>query len=86
MLEFVAIDFETANYSRDSACAVGLVKVKAGAIVDRQYRLINPHTRFLPFFTQTIHGIQLDHHQALSDAAACAQILLAAIREGFPVL
>lgn len=25
---FVAIDFETADYSRDSACTVGLVKVE----------------------------------------------------------
>lgn len=26
-MNFLAIDFETANYYRDSACAVGLVKV-----------------------------------------------------------
>ena len=32
-LNFVAIDFETAAYRRDSACAIGLVKVVEGAIV-----------------------------------------------------
>ncbi|MEN8176577.1 MAG: DNA polymerase III subunit epsilon, partial [Pseudomonadota bacterium] len=33
MSNFVAIDFETANYSRTSACAVGLVHVNDGAIL-----------------------------------------------------
>jgi DNA polymerase-3 subunit epsilon len=32
-MNFVAIDFETANYQPDSACAVGLVKVVGGEIV-----------------------------------------------------
>ena len=31
-MEFTAIDFETANASRDSACAIGLVTVKDGVI------------------------------------------------------
>ena len=29
---FVAIDFETADYGRDSACALALVRVEAGSI------------------------------------------------------
>ena len=32
---FVAIDFETADYGRDSACALALVRVEAGVIVQR---------------------------------------------------
>ena len=28
---FVALDFETADYGRDSACALALVRVEAGA-------------------------------------------------------
>jgi DNA polymerase III subunit epsilon len=32
---FTAIDFETANYFRDIACAVGLVRVERGRVVRR---------------------------------------------------
>lgn len=41
-MEFTAIDFETANASRDSACAIGLVTVKDGRIIDEYYKLIKP--------------------------------------------
>lgn len=52
---FVAIDFETADYGRDSACAVGLVRVEGHRVVQRETVLIRPpRTRFL--FTH-IHGI-----------------------------
>jgi DNA polymerase III subunit epsilon len=52
---FVAIDFETADYSRDSACAVGLVRVENHRIVERTYSLIKPpRKRFV--FTY-LHGI-----------------------------
>lgn len=39
---FVAIDFETADFPPDSACAVGLVRVEAGQIVERCHCLIRP--------------------------------------------
>jgi DNA polymerase-3 subunit epsilon len=161
---FAAIDFETADYGSDSACAVGVVSVKAGRIVSRFHRLIRPpRDRFIftyihgitwpqvcgePNFAQlwteieaaigdaqflaahnarfdrkvletccqaagllpparpyvcTVElarktwsirptqlpavcgrlGIDLDHHQALSDAEACARIVLAALKEGW---
>ena len=44
-LDFVAIDFETANSFPGSACAVGLVRVTNGEVVDRQMRLIKPVPR-----------------------------------------
>ena len=34
MDNFVAIDFETANFAQSSVCSVGLVIVKDGEIVD----------------------------------------------------
>ena len=52
---FVAIDFETADYGRDSACAVGLVRVEAGRIVERRYQLLRPPRR--QFHFTEIHGI-----------------------------
>jgi DNA polymerase-3 subunit epsilon len=52
---FVALDFETADYSHDSACALGLVRVENHRIVRRTYHLIRPpRKRFV--FTY-LHGI-----------------------------
>ena len=163
MNDFVAIDFETADQGADSACAIGLVKVSGGAIVERRVHLIRPPrpnfmfthihgirwsdcadkpgfaqlwptltpmlagARFLaahnasfdsrvlraclqaarlpmpeiPFLCTValarktwnlrptklsdccdFLGIELDHHEALSDAEACARIVLAAHKEG----
>jgi DNA polymerase-3 subunit epsilon len=41
-LDFVAIDFETANGSPASPCAVGLVRVRGGKIVDGFESLFRP--------------------------------------------
>lgn len=159
MVSFLALDFETANRRADSACAIGLVRVEANQIVQRDYFLIRPPQQWFEFsFIHNIHwedvatqphfgelwhklnrhfseidfiaahnasfdrrvlhaccetygvdkpsqdfictvqlarrvwkiyptklpnvcdrlGILLDHHQALSDAEACAQIVIAA--------
>lgn len=52
---FVAIDFETADYGRDSACAVALVRVEKGRVVRREAQLIRPPRRRFEF--TYIHGI-----------------------------
>ena len=52
---FLAIDFETANYAGDSACAIGLVKVRKGKITDQEVFLIRPPSR--DFVFTYIHGI-----------------------------
>jgi DNA polymerase-3 subunit epsilon len=54
-MNFVAIDFETANYSSNSACAIGLVKVVDDRIVDKVVHLIRPPTR--EFVFTYIHGL-----------------------------
>jgi DNA polymerase-3 subunit epsilon len=57
---FVAIDFETANSFRSSACEIGLVRVIDG-IIDATYQsLIRPHSDFSDFGFRNvaIHGIQ----------------------------
>lgn len=56
----IAIDFETANSSRSSACAVGVVVIRDGEIVDTRYSLIKPHedhSQFHPY-NVAIHGIK----------------------------
>jgi DNA polymerase-3 subunit epsilon len=54
-MNFVAIDFETANYDAHSACSIGLVKVVGGAIVETAVHLIRPPTR--QFVFTYIHGL-----------------------------
>ncbi|MER7796687.1 3'-5' exonuclease [Microbacterium sp. NPDC096154] len=58
-LDFTAIDFETANGSRASACQVGLARVRDGVVVEKTGWLIRPpagHDEFLEWNTR-IHGI-----------------------------
>ena len=59
--DFVAIDFETMTSLRTSACAIGMVKVIDGEIVQEFYSLINPirdeYTDKEP--NRKIHGIAL---------------------------
>ncbi|WP_404442437.1 3'-5' exonuclease [Microbacterium marinum] len=58
-LDFTAIDFETANSSNASACAVGLARVRDGRVVASEGWLIRPpagHDRFFEINTG-IHGI-----------------------------
>lgn len=58
MSRFAAIDFETACHGRDSACAVGVVIVEDGRIVERLYELIRPPSRQFAF--TYIHGLGWD--------------------------
>jgi DNA polymerase-3 subunit epsilon len=53
---WVALDFETANQWRDSPCAVGVVKVCGGRIVDAWSTLINPEAPF-SWHNIAVHGI-----------------------------
>jgi len=52
---FVAIDFETADRSSDSACSVALVRVESGKIVRKEHRLIKPPRKSFEF--TYLHGI-----------------------------
>jgi DNA polymerase-3 subunit epsilon len=49
MSTFLAIDFETANYYRDSACAVGLTLVRGGRVIKSEQYLIRPPSRWFTF-------------------------------------
>lgn len=57
-MNFVAIDFETANEKRNSPCSIGLVVVKKGKIIEKVHHLIKPkEMRFMPI-NIGIHGIR----------------------------
>jgi DNA polymerase-3 subunit epsilon len=56
-MNFTAIDFETANSARGSACSVGLCTVHAGQIVQCEQFLIRPEPLYFSPFNVGIHGI-----------------------------
>jgi DNA polymerase-3 subunit epsilon len=57
IMNFVAIDFETANSSRSSVCSVAVVRVEKGKITDSFYSLVcPPHVKF-DYWNTKIHGI-----------------------------
>ncbi len=58
-INFAAFDFETADRGRDSACSIGLVVVKSGKIVRKEYRLIRPPRPLFEF--SWLHGITWEH-------------------------
>ena len=58
MKDFVAIDFETANYEPTSICSVGLVVVRGGEVTHRVHRLVCPEPDYyVRRFSEEIHGI-----------------------------
>ena len=57
-MNFIAIDFETANEKRNSPCSIGIVVVKNSEVVEKLYYLIKPkEMRFMPI-NIGIHGIR----------------------------
>ena len=77
-LNFTAIDFETANRYPESPCAVGLVRVRDGKLVDGLTLLFQPPGQF-NWFDQgniAIHGIrQADVDDALTYDEALSHML-----------
>ena len=60
-LDYIAFDFETANYYKNSACSIGLVRFINGKETDSVYSLIHPAKMyFIPEWTQEIHHISYD--------------------------
>lgn len=57
-MNFTVIDFETANSKRASACALGIVKVVDGKIVDKEAWFIRPEDMNFNYMNIAIHGIR----------------------------
>lgn len=56
---FTAIDFETANNNRNSACQIGLARVECGKVVEKLVKYLKPPT--LEFSFSHIHKITAKH-------------------------
>ena len=59
-LNFTAIDFETANEGRASACAVGVVRVRGGVVVESFETLLRPRVLRVDWRNQAVHGIAVE--------------------------
>jgi DNA polymerase-3 subunit epsilon len=83
-MNFVAMDFETANSNRHSVCSIGLVKVENGKIIDTYYSLVNPKEKFSSF-NIAIHSI--DEHQ-VKNAPAFNEIYddITSFINGYPLV
>lgn len=57
-MDFTAIDFETANEDRASACALGIACIRDGNIVEKEYFLIKPPNLRFNHYNIKIHGIR----------------------------
>lgn len=58
---FVALDFETANSFRHSACAIGMVNVIKGVIIHKFHILIQPPNNHYNIHTVAVHGMNAEH-------------------------
>ncbi|MBA4393731.1 MAG: hypothetical protein C0407_09285, partial [Desulfobacca sp.] len=58
-IRFAAIDFETADYGRDSACALAIVVVNGVTVEKKMYHLIRPPRNSFVF--SYLHGIEWKH-------------------------
>lgn len=57
-MDYVAIDFETANERIASPCALGLAVVSGGRVVERRSWLIRPKELYFNPFNIYVHGIK----------------------------
>jgi DNA polymerase III subunit epsilon len=55
----LALDFETANYSANSACQLGIARIEGWKLVDARSWLIRPPSD--DFVFTYLHGISWDH-------------------------
>ncbi|UPT68192.1 MAG: exonuclease domain-containing protein [Sphingobacteriales bacterium JAD_PAG50586_3] len=56
-MNFIAIDFETANSNRGSICSMGVAVVQQGVLVGTDHFYIKPTPNFYDFRNVIIHGI-----------------------------
>lgn len=56
-MNFIAIDFETANSTRSSICSIGLAIVENGKILNTEHIYIKPTPNYYDSFNTYLHGI-----------------------------
>lgn len=56
-LDFVALDLETATWSKSSICEIGIAIVKDSKVVETKSWLVKPYRNWYDSFNISIHGI-----------------------------
>lgn len=56
-MDFIAIDFETANSQRSSICSLGVAVVEKGRLVGTDHFLVKPTPNYYDPFNSMLHGI-----------------------------
>ena len=85
MLDFAAIDFETANEYPSSVCSVGVVVVRNGRITGTFHSLIHPEPEYHQWYCTKVHGLTAeDTCEAPSFPAIWKRI--APVIEGLPLV
>jgi len=70
MLDFVAIDFETATSQYNSACSVAVVEIKDGVEAESYYTLIRPPGNRYDWRNTRVHGLRAKDTAEAPDFAA----------------
>lgn len=85
MLNFAAIDFETANGNPCSVCSVGVVVVRNGRVTDKFYRLIHPVPNYYSPTNVSVHGLnRTDTDEADTFPEVWAEVVQ--LIEGLPLV
>lgn len=87
-MDFIAIDFETANPQRASVCAAGWAIVRGGALVDRGSWLCRPPAGYEEFGVHNVrvHGITAEMVAGQPSFAERLPQLLALLGQGLPIV
>ncbi|MBM7553252.1 exonuclease domain-containing protein [Thalassobacillus pellis] len=60
-MDFVALDFETANSYRGSVCSIGIVEYRNSRPEKEYYRLVKPKRNYFAPMNINVHGITKEH-------------------------
>ena len=69
-MNFIALDFETANHRRDSVCEMGIAVVTDGTVTESRSWLVRPQHNWFHAMNVRIHGITAERvaHEPEFDA------------------
>jgi DNA polymerase-3 subunit epsilon len=59
-MNFISIDFETANKKRSSICSIGIATVENGKIIEKKHILVKPYPNYYDPSLVQIHGINYE--------------------------
>ena len=59
-MDFIALDFETANHQRESVCEMGIAVVVDGRIIESKSWLVKPRQNWFHIMNTRIHGIDAE--------------------------